>query len=101
MFDVMDYGTFESYAKRHERYDSLYGAWCWHLQYQTDVRARFENVSHILAEGNRARNRSPQQANVSRTPPDPDLPWHWLYEQLENNSECWRKEEFEEPATLL
>ena len=101
MFDVMDYGTFESYIKRQERYHSRYGSRCWHLQYQTDVRARSEKTARIIAEGTRTRNRLSQQPNAPQHDLNPDRPWHWVYEQLENENERWWKEEFEEPATLL
>ena len=108
MFDAMDFGTFENYLERQKRYHSRYGARCWHLQYQTDVRTRSEKASRILAEGARARSRlQPQQQQQLQQqqgvahPLDPARPWQWVFEQLEDHSERWWKEEFEEPAALL
>ena len=99
MFDAMDFGTFNDYVQRQQRYHTRYGARCWHLQYQTDVRTRSEKASRILAKGTRARNRMLQQQQ--QHPLDPARPWQWVFEQLEENNERWWKEEFEELATLL
>ena len=80
MMDVIDLGILEEYHDRLEEYHTTYGPGCWSILYQSDTRARGEQVDRIklkLLEADRARALQglPPLLNINR-------PWNAVYRAL-------------------
>ena len=98
MMNTIDLGILEEYQERLEEYHSTYGPGCWSILYQSDTRARGEQVCRIklrLAEQDRSRAIQGLHPIL-----DPLRPWNSVYRALLDDDVYWRRQ-FEKPADYV
>ena len=97
LLDLVDLGTLIAYRDIITKYHARYGASCWLIIYQTDVRTRLEqlprNCRRLASLQNAAR------AAGGTTSFTPARPWGHALQAAMDETNWWRQE-LEEPALL-